>query len=529
MRVIETRRDATHADVRGKGVRAILALRDETRAKLKRAVEQGKTANGEFRLADVTEVSGTPTEKRELLAAMHSDLAGYEAALKEAREDEQSIAAIEQTNDVQSGGPKPDPVLADLGGGQRVAVSPTAFARVPGVAALPSGLTIDQARDAQAHYLTDRLFTGLGLEGAVSEDAVMAAIGRSVSVDDFAFGDLSPQAAVFKRDTGWAPEVIRSGRVEIAPVYRRARIVNFIPSIPVMTSGYRYTRTTRRSIGRDNDEIAQKSNAVQNDNTAGSLATAENAELQESALRFGDADETIRDIGTHIPMTLQQLQDVPGAQAYVRRELFDLLQMELDYQLFSSVYHPTNGPSNVNGFLSRTGTGFWDIPTVALANSVVSRAAAGGGVVADNNIQAMMTFYAALSNAVDDIMFDGDADADMCLVHRTLYSALRTAIDKDGNFIFGPPNMAAPMAVWGVPMRIHQHFPALADSSKCAMVGQFGQRCAYLDRRGAMLEMSRSHDKDFTNLRVRILVWMRGALAVFRGKAFKVITAGSTQ
>ena len=495
MKIIESVEAKAYEGAIAKGLQAARELRDSTAAKLGRAIKQ---AGEDIAFDAITEFSGTAIEKREALSACNSDLVGYRRACGELQADAEAIKAIDTGNSPQSAG-HADPGIVTQAMAQPVNVL--------------QPMNSIEMRRAQAGFMAHKLFAGIKQRFSGTKLSRNDLIGHSTDLPDFSYSDLSPMNATFTRSAGWDPEVIRSGRVELHPVYKRARLQNVLPSIPVSTKAYSYMRQTRRAFTASGTGIASTGTA--------DPARVEGTVAQEVSLQWAEQTETVESNAVFIKMTMEQLEDVEAAEMYVRQELFEMLMMTVDQQLMAG-----NGTApQISGFLNRVGTADWDIGNNQFSNNVISRL--DDYDTADNTVNATVGFLRTLSEQVDDTMIDGDADPNLILLHQKLWSAIRTCTSKEGVFLMGPPSDATPMSLWGTPIMMHQHFPALANSSRVGMIGDWN-RAAILDRKGATLAFTDSDSDDFQKLLITLRVDLRIGLAVWRGPAFRGLQAGAT-
>ena len=270
--------------------------------------------------------------------------------------------------------------------------------------------------------------------------------------------------ALLDSATGWAPESVRTGRVEPA-VSRPLNVLDIVGQGTTSQAAVVYMEET----------------------TATNLAAevAEGAEKVESTLAFTERTASVRTIATVLPVTNQLLEDVQACSAYVDQRLAYFVKARLDGQLLvgDGVAPNLMGLCNVVGVQSQ---------------------AKGADPTPD-----------AVAKAADLVRVNGGYDADCVVFHPNDWQAVRLLRTADGIYIWGSPADAAPASIWGLRVVISS-----AITEGTALVGAFRQACQLFVRSDMAIAISDSHDDYFAKNKSLLRCEMRAAFAIYRPTAF---------
>jgi capsid protein len=111
---------------------------------------------------------------------------------------------------------------------------------------------------------------------------------------------------------GWAPENLRTGRVELKPE-RQPRVVDLLPKFSTNMAAIKYM-----------EETTFTNNAVEK---------AEGAAAGEAALALTERTSNVRKIPVLLPVTDEQMEDVEGIRDYINNRLKLMLEQRLDLQI----------------------------------------------------------------------------------------------------------------------------------------------------------------------------------------------------
>lgn len=268
--------------------------------------------------------------------------------------------------------------------------------------------------------------------------------------------------------TGWAPETLRTGRI-VDFATRPIQVTDIIPS----------GTTTQQAIVYM-EETTYTNNAAE---------TAEAGTYPEAALALTEKSSPVRKIAVWLPMTDEQLEDVPQAQGYVNRRLPFMLRQRLDTQVLIG-----NGTApNLRGVL----------------NVVGIQTQAKGADPAPDAIYKAMTLCRVNGRAIPGPV----------VINPTNWQDIRLLRTADGIYIWGSPSEAGPERIWGNQI-------VLADGLTLgtAIVGDWANYSELDERRGILVKITDSHGTFFVEGKQAVRADMRVAFVVYRPAAFVTVT-----
>lgn len=275
----------------------------------------------------------------------------------------------------------------------------------------------------------------------------------------------------FARSQGWAPESTRSGLVTLKPMVEAPSVVNHLPSIPVTQAAYKYM-----------EETTYTNSAVEVD---------EGTDYTEAALALTERTQIVQKIGVWLAVTDEQLEDEPGAEAYVNARLMNMIRQKLDLQVLvgSGTGTPTQllGTTNVSG-----------IQTQALG--------------ADTLLDASYKLFTSVRT-------DGFAEPNVAFVRPTYWQNVALLKTADGVYIYGSPTTGAPSVLWGVPV-----VQTMAAPSAKLVTGDYANYGFLGLKRGLDVQVTNAHDEFFTQGKQAIRADLRAVMVHVRPKAFGVVT-----
>jgi HK97 family phage major capsid protein len=303
------------------------------------------------------------------------------------------------------------------------------------------------------------LFTESPVYGKVSQGQMGADAEFNVDIE----------ATLFSTGAGWAPPTIRTSRV-VDYAVRSLVVADLLPTITVSGPTYLYMEETTFT----------NTNAKE---------VAEGSAKGEVALALTERTENIRKIAAYLPVTDEQLDDVPAARAYIDNRLAYMVKQRLDGQILNG----DGTAPNIAGITDDSRTG---LQTQAL----------GSNAKPD-----------AVYKAMTLIRVNAFSEPNATVFHPNDWQDFRLLRTADGIYIWGNPADAGPERIWG--LRVVQ---TTAETEGTALVGDFNQ-AALLMRQGLTMKVGYVND-DLIKNRQTIVAELRAGVAVFRPAAFCTVT-----
>lgn len=283
------------------------------------------------------------------------------------------------------------------------------------------------------------------------------------------------RATVFRTGAGWDPEVMRLPGA-IPSAQRPIAVIDAVPMLPTDQSSINFM-----------EETTFTNNAVE---TAESTATTASDLIGEAALALTERTNPVELLPVFIPVTLQQMEDEPGVEAYVNGRLVYMIRARLDSQILAGNGTTPNlkGTKNIGGSLQTQ--------------------AKGGDPTPD-----------AVYKLFTKLRVTGFVEPSVVFFHPNDWQDIRLLRTADGIYIFGSPMDAGPDRIWGVPV-----IQTTANAENTAVAGDYQNFSALYTKRGVTLAVSDSHGFYFTRMMMAIRADMRVAMVHFRTSAFGTVT-----
>jgi HK97 family phage major capsid protein len=277
-----------------------------------------------------------------------------------------------------------------------------------------------------------------------------------------------PVKTLFETSAGWAPETIRTGRlVDYASL--PPQLLDFIPQTTTGQAAVVYMEETTQ--------------------TSGAAEAAEAGLYGESTLALTERSSTVRKTATFLPITDEQMEDVPQVQDYVDNRLTMFLRQRLELQILTG-----NGVApNLQGILG--------------ASNVQSQAKSSDATPD------------AIFKAMTKVRVTGAANPNLVVLHPNDWQAIRLLTTTDGVYIWGSPADSGPERIWGLPV-----VQASRLTENTGLVGDFAGYCALAVRRGIEVQVSNSHSDYFVYGKQAIRADIRAAFVIYRPSAFCLVT-----
>lgn len=268
---------------------------------------------------------------------------------------------------------------------------------------------------------------------------------------------------------GFAPPNDRTAKL-VDFALRRPTVADLVPTDATTLTTVKYMEETTWGTASTNANPA--------------AAVAEGDPKPEAALVWTEQSSPVEKIAVYIPVTTEQLDDVPGIQGIINNRLSMMLQLkEEDYLL-----NGNGTPPQITGFLVKSG--------------VQTQAAAG-----DTNIDAI---YKAMTK----VRTVGFAEPTAVVVHPNNWTPIRLAKTLDGLYIWGAPSDPGPERIFGKSVVV-----TTAMTAGTALTGDF-QLYSHISRRqGITIIVGTIGDQLIQNKKT-IVAEMRESLEIYRAAAF---------
>lgn len=304
----------------------------------------------------------------------------------------------------------------------------------------------------------------LGEQFAESKAYKERARGRDIvaSFDEYEFKTLMETGA------GFAPESVRTGKV-VPYAHRRPMVSDLMPNTPTSQAAVVYMEETTFTNATD--------------------TVAEGGTYPEGALAFTERSETIRKIAQFLPVTDEQLDDVPGMRSLIDNRLNVMLELAEEVQLLSG----SGVAPDMTGYLVKSG---------------VQSQAKGSDPVPD-----------AIYKGLTLVRHTGFAEPSAVVFHPNDWEGIRLLRTTDGIYIWGSPAEAGPERIWGLPAVI-----TTAETENTALLGDFVLYSELFRKAGTDIKISDSHSDYFVKGKQAIRIDERCTLVIYRAAAFCKVT-----
>ena len=278
---------------------------------------------------------------------------------------------------------------------------------------------------------------------------------------------------VMTRAAGYAPANPRTSKL-VPFAQRQPRLADLIPVQQTTLGTINYMEETTALAG-----------------TNAQVSIAEGNLKFENALAFTARSAPVETVGTWLPVTTQQLDDVPGLQGIIENRMSLFLQLKEEDLLL-------NGTGTTPQLIGFQG---------AAASSVLTQATG-----TDTNIDAIF-------KAIQQIRVTGLAEPDGVIMHPDNFTPIALYKATTGEYGFDVTvDNAGIVRLWGKPLILS---PVATVGT--ALVGAFSE-FSEIWRRMGMTVMVGLNSDDFTKNKRTVLGEFREALTIYRQTAFCKVT-----
>lgn len=281
--------------------------------------------------------------------------------------------------------------------------------------------------------------------------------------------DMRALKTLMTTSAGFAPPNDRTSRV-VDFALRRPVVADLIPTDATTLSSIKYMEETTWGTASTNANPA--------------TAVSEGGTKQEAELEWTEQTVPVEKIAVWIPVTDEQLDDVPGIQGIINNRLSMMVQLKEEDLLLNG----TGTPPEITGFLVKSG--------------VQTQAAAG-----DTNID---TIYKAMTK----VRTVGFAEPTAVVIHPNNWTPIRLAKTLDGLYIWGAPSDPGPERIFGKSVVV-----TTAMTAGTALTGDF-QLFSHISRRqGITIKVGLIGNQLIENKKT-IVAEMRESLEIYQASAF---------
>ena len=315
-----------------------------------------------------------------------------------------------------------------------------------------------------------------------------------------------PLAATLKRSAGFPPEYTRTGRV----VDQERASLTLLDLVEVVESQgeWKFMRETKPARTSEADSTTAADAAT---------ARAEEADLAEAEFVWTEETVTLRSIGHFLPVTEEQLADVPGLERLIDSAMMRGVRIGLNKQLSAG-----NGTApNVKGL-----TSFIDAGTLTAGEIARSTLSLG---TYDTDAKKGKAVLTEIRQAATRVELRSGMPPTSVLIHPSVLEQIELLEDGDDRYLTVQPGGPGTDTLWKLRVATDQWGlnPFTTAGNNLAIVGDFSQENIVIPMRGDVRVEFGMNADDFKKLRQSVRGYVRASLALIRPRSFEAIQASS--
>lgn len=446
-------RDEAYAKGQKMGEKALTTQVAAVETTLHQAFDQAESNDNDLTKVTAFGEKLSASEVIEQIVACHSELAGYQDALKEKEELRNVREEIFKSNNDD------------------------------GAAAAASQAAASEPK-VKVPYMSDYFWN------SVKGDELKSAASHPVLINmEMPGSDILN--VLFSRSAGWDPESIREPGWRESP-QRPVELLDLIPSRPATQAAIKYMQ----------EQVFTNATA----------ATSEGAALPEGALRLAERTVTIEKYGMWLPVTEEQLEDVPEVNAYLNGRMPFMVRQRVEEAILTG----DGTAPNISGFFNQAITGTNPRPGISVRD-ITATGAGAATVLTDGAI------LADVLRGINLVRTVGYARPSSIWMHPSLLEAIMIAQLSNNAYFFGNPQDGYQPRLWGLPVAESNAFGTYASAATpgkpLALLGDFMMYSALRVKRDFELRVGMQND-DFVKDQMTMKATVRFALVVYRPQAF---------
>ena len=259
--------------------------------------------------------------------------------------------------------------------------------------------------------------------------------------------------------------------------------------------------------------VAGKDATVATEALTAAAVRAEGAQLAESEITWRQQSYPIRSCGDWLPITNEQIDDVPATRQLVTGRLMRGVRQAMERQIITGDGTGQNigGLTSYQHSTTSAATRFFSMGEVLVAKVAT----------ADDDAKKLKNIETGIFDALDLVSARSGDEATGILLNRTAMARLWKATDSDGNWRYHRDIMGRlANSPFGPDVSTTRYgLGDYADGSILAIVGDFANQADLILRSDVRVDFGLSSD-DFRRLQESVRAYVRFGLAIYRPRSF---------